>query len=294
VADETRYATVYLPQVEHGKAQSGTYYGGKVWAERSNDGDWMVVQELESWEQTYLLIARQTPDYFNRDIRLYKNVPEGALSALINEVATDATLYLDEVRSQNSGREGVHNVYMTVITGLSNDPVKVGKKDTDQGTESELLYANVKYSNVDSLVSSLAVLGSYAVVEVDARRTQQAGVFDLFLSTLERKEGGGIVRVGMKKTKRTTEETWKHPWIAEDELSAKVAELADLSGRTLVDVDARATKWDGLFDVYLTYVTAVGASDVLLVGTKKTEETTEYTYRHGWIAEANLEAKIGE
>jgi len=273
VADDTDYVLIKLPYAEC-ITHSGTYYGGEVWVERSKgkneygvpDGHWIVYQRLHQWSEAYLLIGRNTPAYFNREIRLYRNVPESGVPTLVNSIADSTTEFIDEVMARKTSREGIYDVYVTVITGLDNDAITVGKTSADYGSEVELLYANVKYSDVTTLVNALAVLGGYAVVDVQSSRTEKAGVFDVRVKALQLIPGAGAIKVGKKVTANTTEETWLHPWVAESALEATVDALAVLSTYAVVNVDARPTRWRTVYDVYVTTLTVNDGGDYLLVG----------------------------
>jgi len=146
--------------------------------------------------------------------------------------------------------KGTWTIYQTLhILNEAHTYVLVGSRKTDRTTETRRLYERIPEAHVDSLVASLAALGSYAVVDVDAQKTDLEGVFDVYITLVAVNTGGDSIPSGRKETAYYIELETLYPNVAASGVSALINTA--LGSAVLVSSDLRKTRWDDVFDVYV-------------------------------------------
>jgi hypothetical protein len=205
---------------------------------------------------------------------------------------TSGTVELVETAGKKSANDG----RWIVVQTLWQEPreyLLVGKRVTEQTTEETRLYMGIPEGEVSELVSLLAATAGYVLVESQARQSgRREGIYDVYVTLLSVDPGASGILVGKKASSIGEEETYLYQWVKESEVSAKVEALSALGSYYVVDVDARKTKYDGVFDVYVTQVLVNTGTVSIVAGRAATRYTSEETLLYRYVKAADVPALI--
>ncbi len=157
------------------------------------------------------------------------------------------------------------------------------KKLSEESNEEVRLYEDIPVGYITTLVNSLATLGSYTIVDVDARKTSDAGIFDVYLTL---KSATTIASITSGKNTDdafvTTKTIYRNQTAAQAEGLIATAQSAG----TVVDTDLRKTGQEGIFDVEIATRVSRTLSDIDSGRTEDDISTTTRTlYRNKTTAE---------
>ena len=261
-AQEAVYGVVKTPYVD-GTARSGVWSGGEIRMVRtdgskgSKDSEWVVQQELLQEPQAYLLVGRKVEVDVTEDRRLYSGIAEGQVSDLVAELAVLSSYAVVDVDARKTSRDGVFDIYMTVVTVNASGSYIVVGREVEPYAESETRkYPYIKESEVTATINALTVLGSSARVESSARETRYAGVYHVFvtLRTITASEGdllvgssGGLFKSNLYLRRR----------VADADLPDVVTGLAALS--LIENVRSVRTRDEGYWDVFYSQLVVPAA-----------------------------------